>query len=170
MGVFSLRDTVVGEYRKFATSFTTIHAEDIWKQVEATYAKDRYWPEPLIQINPSYERTTSVQQLVAAQVLEPKAAEIFRTAPATDAPRGVPLSLYKHQEQAIAFASQDESYVVTTGTGSGKSLCWRTASSKSSTSSSRTCRGRDRSPSPATRGKRTRKCDGTSPTMRPTSC
>ena len=28
MYVFSLRDTVVGEYRKFATSFTTIYAED----------------------------------------------------------------------------------------------------------------------------------------------
>ena len=34
----ALRDTVVGEYRKFATSFTTIHAEDIRKQVEAIYA------------------------------------------------------------------------------------------------------------------------------------
>ena len=29
MDVFSLRDAVVGEYKKFATSFTTIHAEDI---------------------------------------------------------------------------------------------------------------------------------------------
>lgn len=54
MDVFSLRDTVVGEYRRFATSFTTIHAEDI-RQVEATYAEGRFWPEPLIQINPSYK-------------------------------------------------------------------------------------------------------------------
>jgi hypothetical protein len=29
MDVFSLRDSIVGEYRKFATSFTTIRAEDI---------------------------------------------------------------------------------------------------------------------------------------------
>ena len=29
MDVFSLRDTVVDEYRKFATSFTTIFAEDL---------------------------------------------------------------------------------------------------------------------------------------------
>jgi hypothetical protein len=43
--------------------------------------------------------------------------EIFRV-------DGAPLSLYKHQEQAIALASQGESYVVTTGTGSGKSLCF----------------------------------------------
>ena len=37
MDIFSLRDSVVGEYKKFATSFTTIHAEDIRRQVEAIY-------------------------------------------------------------------------------------------------------------------------------------
>ncbi len=117
MDVFSLRDTVVGEYRKFATSFTTIHAEDIRQQVEAIYAEGRFWPEPLIQINPSYKRGANLAGLVASGALEPRTAEIFR---ADDAP----LSLYKHQEQAIALALQGESYVVTTGTGSGKSLCF----------------------------------------------
>ena len=29
MNAFSLRDTTVGEYRKFAMSFTTIHAQNI---------------------------------------------------------------------------------------------------------------------------------------------
>lgn len=66
MDVFSLRDTVVGEYKQFATSFTTIFADDIRQQVEAIYAQDRYWPKPLIQINPSYKRTTTLEGLVAA--------------------------------------------------------------------------------------------------------
>src|SRR4051812_31940120 len=117
LDVFSLRDAVVGEYRKFAKSFTTIYAEDIREQVEAIYAQDRYWPEPLIQINPSYKRTTGIDQLVAGGVLDPKCAAIFRA-------RGEPLTLYKHQEQAVALASEGDSYVVTTGTGSGKSLCF----------------------------------------------
>jgi superfamily II DNA/RNA helicase len=124
MDVFSLRDTVVGEYKKFATSFTTIHADDIRQQVEAIYGKERYWPEPLIQINPSYKRSTTISTLTSSGVLEPKCNEIFRTSPTPDAPQGEPLALYKHQEQAIALASQGESYVVTTGTGSGKSLCF----------------------------------------------
>lgn len=51
-------------------------------------------------------------------------ADIFRSGPTADLPQGEPLSLYKHQEQAIALASKGESYVVTTGTGSGKSLCF----------------------------------------------
>src|SRR4029077_15532516 len=114
----------VGEYKKFATSFTTIHAEDIRQQVDAIYADNRYWPEPLIQINPSYRLTTPVGALTASGVPNPPCAEMFRTSPSADLPQGEPLALYKHQEQAIALASQAESYVVTTGTGSGKSLCF----------------------------------------------
>lgn len=64
MDVFSLRDAVVRDYAKFATSFTTIHADDIRRQVEKIYAENRYWPEPLLQINPNYKRTTTVADLV----------------------------------------------------------------------------------------------------------
>lgn len=117
MDVFSLRDSIIGEYRRFATSFTTIHAEDIRTQVEAIYSEGRFWPDPLLQINPSYKRGLNLETLIANGALDPRTAEIFR---AEDAP----LSLYKHQEQAVVLASQGESYVVTTGTGSGKSLCF----------------------------------------------
>ena len=61
---------------------------------------------------------------MAEGLLEPECADIFRSKPTAAAPRGVPLKLFKHQEQAIALAAQGESYVVTTGTGSGKSLCF----------------------------------------------
>jgi Lhr-like helicase len=117
MDVFSLRDSIVAEYRKFAMSFTTIHAEDIRQRVEAIYAQGRFWPEPLLQINPSYKRGANIEALIAGGALDPRTAEIFRA-------DGAPLSLYKHQEQAIALGSHGESYVVTTGTGSGKSLCF----------------------------------------------
>lgn len=116
MDVFSLRDSVIGEYRRFATSFTTIHAEDIRHQVEAIYAEGRFWPEPLFQIDPSSKRGANIEPLISMGALDPRTAEIFRA-------DGAPLSLHKHQEQAIALASQGESYVVMTGTGSGKSFC-----------------------------------------------
>jgi superfamily II DNA/RNA helicase len=124
MDVFSLRDTVVGEYERFATSFTRIHAPDIRAQVDAIYARARYWPEPLLQINPSYEAGRSVEQLVADGALHPACADIFRAPPASGATRGDALTLHKHQEQAVALAAAGESFVVTTGTGSGKSLCF----------------------------------------------
>lgn len=115
MDVFSLRDSIVGEYRKFATSFTTIHADDIRTQVEAIYSEGRFWPDPLLQINPSYRHGLNIETLISNGALDPRTADIFRAG-------GTPLSLYKHQEQAVILASQGESYVVTTGTGSGKSL------------------------------------------------
>lgn len=37
---------------------------------------------------------------------------------------GKPLLLYRHQAQAVAKAATRQSFVVTTGTGSGKSLCF----------------------------------------------
>jgi hypothetical protein len=86
MDVFSLRDSVVEEYKKCARSFTTIHAEDLRQQVDAIYAQERYWPEPLIQINPSYRRTTTVQKLAEQGTLHRTCVDIFRTAPTRDAP------------------------------------------------------------------------------------
>lgn len=121
MDVFSLRDEVVDEYRRFATSFTNVRAADLRQQLEAIYESGRYWPEPLVQINPCYRLETSVRRLVDDGVLESGCAEIFRD-PA--APAGESLGLYKHQQQAISLAHQGESFVVTTGTGSGKSLCF----------------------------------------------
>ena len=112
MNVFSLCDSVVDEYRKFATSFTTIRAADIRQQVEGIYAEGRFWPDPLIQINPRYRSGASMESLIKDGALDSRIPEIFQI-------DGVPLRLHKHQVEAIALAAHQESYVVTTGTGSG---------------------------------------------------
>lgn len=112
MDVFSLRQHVIGDYSRFARSFTTILADDLRDGVEKAYASGRYWPEPLIQINPRYMTGRSTTELMKAGELHPLTAQHF------------PISLYRHQEQAVAFGAQGESFVVTTGTGSGKSLCF----------------------------------------------
>jgi len=124
MDVFSLRDTVVNEYEQFATSFTTIFAADIQQQIDAIYAGARYWPEPLLQINPNYRPGLTIDALVANGGLHLGCADIFRAPAAPGATRGETLRLHKHQEQAVAVAARGESFVVTTGTGSGKSLCF----------------------------------------------
>jgi RAD3-like DEAD/DEAH box helicase/uncharacterized protein DUF1998/helicase-like protein len=117
MNVFSLRDDVIEQYSRFARSFTKICADDIRGQVEEIYGRRQFWPEPLLQINPSYKVGATVGDLIESEALEPPMADIFRAG-------GKPLTLYKHQEQAIDLASQAKDYVVTTGTGSGKSLCF----------------------------------------------
>lgn len=118
--VFKFRDELIDEYSTFSRSFVSIAASDIKNLVEQEYTKGRYWPQPLIQINPNYQRKGTVQDLAKNGVLHPICADIFRTGKTEG--RSDPLFLYKHQIEALAKGQQKQSYVVTTGTGSGKSL------------------------------------------------
>lgn len=118
--VFGFRDQLIREYSLFSRSFSRIAAPDIRDEVERQYAGGRYWPEPLVQINPNYQRKGTVQQLVEQGVLHSACAELFQVGKAEGNPQ--PLHLYAHQLQALAKGQGKQSYVVTTGTGSGKSL------------------------------------------------
>ena len=118
--VFDFRNRLINEYSSFSRSFSKVSAQDILSKVEQEYDRGRYWPEPLIQINPNYKRQGTVQQLAEQGVLHPHCADIFRTGKTEGKPAD--LHLYVHQLQALAKAQSQQSYVVTTGTGSGKSL------------------------------------------------
>jgi hypothetical protein len=117
MNVFDLDQALVGDYERFARSFTQIRAKDIRTQVENLYSSNRFWPEPLISINPHYQRGAEIKKLVAEGSLHADTGKVFRVG-------GESLRLHRHQEQAVAKAAQRQSFVVTTGTGSGKSLCF----------------------------------------------
>lgn len=122
--VFSFRDRLIEDYSSFSRSFIRIAAPDIENAVEEQYRQNRYWPEPLIQINPHYQRSGSVQSLVDQGLLHPTCADIFTDGKSLPPTPHRPLTLYTHQLQAIAKAQEGRSYVVTTGTGSGKSLAF----------------------------------------------
>lgn len=85
--VFTFRDQLVEEYSSFSRSFTRIAATDICEEVERQYAEGRYWPEPLIQINPNYQRKATVQQLAQDGVLHMACADIFQVGKTEGHPR-----------------------------------------------------------------------------------
>lgn len=117
MDVFDLDQSLVSDYERFARSFTQIRADDIREQIDAIYASRRFWPEPLITINPHFERGASIDELVANGSLSAQTGKVFRI-------DGQGIILHRHQTQALAKATAGQSFVVTTGTGSGKSLCF----------------------------------------------
>ena len=117
MNVFSLDRHLIREYASFARSFTKIRANDIADQVEQIYAQGTFWPEPLVSINPHYQSGSTLADLVRAGDLCADIENVFRV-------DGKQVKLYKHQSHAVAKARQGQSFVVTTGTGSGKSLCF----------------------------------------------
>ena len=123
MDVFKYRDNVVANYRSFTTSFTKIKASDIQKFVTSKYDSGHYWPAPLIQLNPAFFSGQSVEQLVKHGELHPTCQDIFRFGRKDGSP-GVSAQLHNHQIDAANIAKKEESYVLTTGTGSGKSLAY----------------------------------------------
>ena len=124
MDVFALDEKLLTHYTGFARSFTRIRAAEIKNKVDALYAGRRFWPEPLLQLNPHYEGGGSIKDLVGPKGLSEDCARIFRNPrPPRDDP-DKSLKLHRHQEQAIGLALGGKSFVVTTGTGSGKSLCF----------------------------------------------
>jgi TolB-like protein len=124
MDVFRLDDWLIGEYEAFSRSFVQIRSDEIRWKVDAGYAARRFWPAPLLQINPHYKDSGSLKALVGDPGLHPSTSEIFRDFRATPSDPDQSLKLYRHQAEAIQIAMSDKSFVVTTGTGSGKSLCF----------------------------------------------
>jgi len=122
MNVFDLRNDLVAEYGAYTQSFIAIRHDALRAKVDEEMARGALWPDPLLQLNPAYESGGSVEDLVRAGTLHAECAKIFRRK--TDADHGTPLQLYRHQVEAIDVAARGEPYVVTTGTGSGKSLTY----------------------------------------------
>jgi superfamily II DNA/RNA helicase len=124
MDVFEFRDRLVSEYERFTRSFIRIRAADIKTHVDDEYAAGRFWPAPMVQLNPAFIPGGDIGQLVAEGLLHPECERIFRVGKTVDGAPGKPILLHKHQDDAIRIAKRRESYVLTTGTGSGKSLSY----------------------------------------------
>lgn len=119
MNIFDLDRHLVDQYATFARSFSVIKAPEIARQVKAIYERGTFWPEPLITINPRFEQGKAIDELADEGVLDPALKKIFVLGSSR-----TPLRLHRHQERSVAKARNRESFVVTTGTGSGKSLCF----------------------------------------------
>jgi superfamily II DNA/RNA helicase len=124
MDVFNLDHFVIDQYKAFSRSFTKIRSSEIASKVAALYDDKRFWPEPLLQINPHYASGGSIRDFIKGGALDQECADIFKDKWGPSDQDDPSLKLRKHQEQAISFAKERQSFVVTTGTGSGKSLCF----------------------------------------------
>src|SRR5712692_4245132 len=121
MSIFNLHANVLADYRDFVRSFFTVDDDRARAFIDHELDEQaRLWPEALLQVSSSYARAASVDELAAPSrgTLLPATAQSFRN------DRGEPFVLYQHQVEAMEKAGRGESYVVTSGTGSGKSLTY----------------------------------------------
>jgi ATP-dependent helicase YprA (DUF1998 family) len=124
MDVFDLRHKLVTSYASYIRSFIQIRDARINAKVKAELESGLLWPEPLIQLNPSFEPGRTIDQLVDEGLLHPTCRRVFRIKKTEAISTGQALTLHRHQEEAVRTAQTGANYVLTTGTGSGKSLAY----------------------------------------------
>jgi len=121
MDVFDLREKLVSDYADYASSFIQIRDERIYAEVQDNLNHGVFWPNPLIQLNPRFESGGTVSELVKQGLLHPECEHIFVR---NKRDGGQTLRFHRHQREAIEVAAAGHNYILTTGTGSGKSLAY----------------------------------------------
>lgn len=114
MDVFKLRESVVDEYRRYVESFIRVQDPEIEGFVRGELQGGFLWPDAVLQLNPAFEQDKTLAELALSGLITKDTARFF----------GDNIRLYRHQRQAIDVATKNEPFVVTTGTGSGKSLTY----------------------------------------------
>jgi hypothetical protein len=100
MDVFNFRNQIIDDYSEYVRSFIQIRDQRILNYVDGLMAEGVFWPDPLIQPNPTFTSGGFVDELVKEGVLHTKCADIFRK-DKVDGEGGSPLRLQKHQAEAI---------------------------------------------------------------------
>ncbi|MDY3557976.1 DEAD/DEAH box helicase [Gemmata sp. JC673] len=121
MDIFDFRGKLIGDYAGYTRSFLAVREPRLRRFVNEQLDAGVLWPEPLIQLNPSFEAGGDIDELAATGVLHPECCHVFRIKSDADQ-QGRALKLHRHQSEAIRVARTGFPYVLTTGTGSGKSL------------------------------------------------
>jgi superfamily II DNA/RNA helicase len=118
LDIFNFRNEIIDDYRRYIESFLKIRDPKLKAFVNQELDKGQLWTEPLVQLNPTYKKGATVTQLAQQKILHPECDRYFPSKPEK------PFTFHYHQKQAFETAQRQESYVVTTGTGSGKSLTY----------------------------------------------
>jgi ATP-dependent helicase YprA (DUF1998 family) len=117
LDIFHFRNQVIGDYRRYIESFLKIRDPKVKAFVDQEIDKGQLWTDPLVQLNPTYKKGATVTELVQQKILHPDSEQYF----SKDCK---PFTFHYHQKQAFEIAQRQEPYVVTTGTGSGKSMTY----------------------------------------------
>ncbi|RSN31738.1 DEAD/DEAH box helicase [Amycolatopsis sp. WAC 01416] len=126
MDVFGVHRKLIEDYRDFTEGGTIIRDERIKEFVESDLDAKSQWPDPWLSLNPFFASGGTLLELTADGVLHSECARIFQAGKTEGSAvcDGRPLTLHRHQREAIDVAQSGASYVLTTGTGSGKSLSY----------------------------------------------
>lgn len=115
MDIINLYEKLKSSYKNYIESFVSIKDERIEEHVQQAIRDESLWPNALIQFNPNFAKGIGVGDMIASGLpIHQDLSLFFNT------------SFYKHQQEAITLGCQDKEFIVTSGTGSGKSRTFMT--------------------------------------------
>lgn len=110
MNIISIYNQLKSSYKNYIGSFVSIKDERIKQKVCEAIQDEKLWPKALIQFNPNFAQGIGVSQLIERGLpIHSDLEQFFKT------------PFYKHQQEAIELGCQNKEFIVTSGTGSGKS-------------------------------------------------
>lgn len=124
MDVFGVHDRLIEDYSAFTSSLVEVRDGRIAEYLRCEERDKVRWPDPWLSLNPNFEPAGTVAELVEGGTLHPYCARFFRAKKHPEDEGERTLTLHRHQYEAIEAARKKDSYVLTTGTGSGKSLSY----------------------------------------------
>lgn len=115
MDPFKIYKAVKEQYKSYIQTFQVFKNPEIKQFVEDGINKRKMlWQEPVIQISKRFKAGEPLQDLIAKGWLHPTTSAVYNGF--------IP---YAHQQRSVEVVSRDkQNLVVTTGTGSGKSICF----------------------------------------------
>jgi hypothetical protein len=106
MDVFDLRDRLVADYASYTRSFIKIADPRISARVESDLNAGAFWPEPLLQLNPTFLPGGTIDDLVGQGTLHPECAKIFRIDKSETDHAGKQLLLHTHQRMGKSLRAK----------------------------------------------------------------
>lgn len=113
MDIFEVHGRIIEDYANYIRSFVSISDDLMRQRIEQHLNDGHLWPEPLLTFNPSFAKVGKIEDIVAKGILAQPLADAFRG-----------YEIFEHQLKAIILGASGSDFVVTSGTGSGKSLTY----------------------------------------------
>lgn len=110
MNIIDIYDKLKCSYKDYIGSFVSIKDKLIRQKVSEAIKSEKLWPDALIQFNPNFAQGIGVSEMIEKGCPIHQDLGLFFNTP-----------FYKHQQDAIELGCRDKEFIVTSGTGSGKS-------------------------------------------------